>query len=432
MLRVGSLAPLGLGLSSLWATTPAPSSNGAKAKSVILLYMWGGPSHIDTWDPKPNAPVEVRGPFKPIATTVPGLQIGEHFPELAKRAKHYAIIRSMTHTDPAHLSPTHHLLTGRKAAKVNSDADGPSRSDAPCLGAVVQKHFPAGALPSAVTLPWAVAHPAAPGGTAPGQNGGWLGSGYDPFLITGNPNSPKFAVSGLSTAADVPTERLQSRADLCRKLDRTGGSNDANAGLRQKALDLLMAPAVAKAFDLNAETPKMRDAYGRHAHGQSCLLARRLIEAGTKFVTVNWPDDGQAFWDTHGNNFPALKDRLMPPADRAFSALLDDLSTRGLLGETLIVWVGEFGRRPQINNGGREHWPRCYSAVLAGAGIRGGSIYGASDKIAAAPTENPVSPADLTATMYHALGIDPQGLVADRLGREITLTEGTPVRGLFG
>jgi len=395
--------------------------------------MWGGPSQLETWDPKPNAPVEVRGSFKPIATTVPGLQIGEHFPELAKRAKHYAVVRSMTHTDPAHLSPTHHLMTGRKAAKVNSDADGPSRSDAPCLGAMVQKHFPAGALPNAVTLPWAVAHPAAPGGTAPGQNGGWLGTGYDPFLITGNPNSPKFAVAGLAPESEVPMERLQSRAELCRKLDRCGGGNGVDGGLRQKALDLLMAPAVAKAFDLNAESPKLRDAYGRHAHGQSCLLARRLIEAGTKFVAVNWPDDGQAFWDTHGNNFPSLKDRLMPPADRAFAALLDDLSTRGLLDETLVVWVGEFGRAPQINgSAGRDHWPKCYSAVLAGAGIRGGSIYGASDKTAAAPADNPVSPADLTATMYHALGIDPQGIVTDRLGREIARTEGTPLRALFG
>ena len=432
VLRAGSLAPLGLGLTSLLALGESPAAKIAKAKSVILLYMWGGPSHLDTWDPKPDAPVEIRGAFRPIATTVPGLMIGEHFPELAKRAKHYCVVRSMAHTDPAHLSPTHHLMTGRLAAKINSDADGPSRSDAPCLGAMVQKHFPIGALPNAVTLPWAVSHPAAPGGTAPGQNGGWLGTSYDPFLITGNPNAPQFAVAGLAAMADVPTDRLQSRADLCRRLDRSGSPSDSNSGLRQKALDLLMAPAVAKAFDLNLESPKLRDAYGRHSHGQSCLLARRLIEAGTKFVTVNWPDDGQAFWDTHGNNFPSLKDRLMPPADRAFSTLLDDLNDRGLLAETLVVWVGEFGRTPRVVNAGREHWPKCYSAVLAGAGIRGGSIYGASDKTASAPTENRVSPADLTATMYHALGIDPQQLVTDRLGRELTLTEGTPVRGLFG
>ncbi|QEL13438.1 DUF1501 domain-containing protein [Limnoglobus roseus] len=428
VLRAGTLAPLGLGLNSLFAATPSPV---AKAKSVILLYMWGGPSQLDTWDPKPDAPAEVRGLFRPIATTVPGLQISEHFPELAKRAKRYTVIHSMAHTDPAHLSPTHHLLTGRLAGKVNSDADGPKRSDAPCIGAVVQKRFPTGAVPNAVTLPWAVSHPSAPGGQAPGQNAGWLGSGYDPFLVTGNPNSPTFAVGGLTAAPDVPPARLQSRADLCRQLDR-GGPTEANADLRQKAIDLLLAPGVSRAFDLTAESPKTRDAYGRHTHGQSCLLARRLVEAGTKFVTVNWPDDGQNFWDTHGNNFPSLKNRLMPPADRAFAALLDDLTDRGLLDETLVVWVGEFGRTPRVVNAGREHWPRCYSAVVAGGGVRGGTIYGASDKIAAAPAENPVSPADLTATMYHALGIDPQSVVADRLGREITLTEGQPLRAIFG
>ena len=430
ILRAGSLAPLGFGLLPLLGAAPAPK---ARAKSVILLFMWGGPSHIDTWDPKPNAPENVRGLFRPIATTVPGLQIGEHFPELAKRAQRYAVVRSMNHTDPAHLSPTHHLLTGRIAAKVNSDADGPKRSDAPCIGAVVQKRMPGtGAIPAAVTLPWAVSHPSAPGGMAHGQNGGWLGAGYDPFLVSGDPNSPKFAIAGLTAANDLPRDRLRGRGELCRLLDRTGGPTGAHADLRTKALDLLVAPGVSAAFDLSQEAAKVRDRYGRHTHGQSCLLARRLVEAGTKLVTVNWPDDGQSFWDTHGNNFPALKDRLMPPADRAFSALLDDLSERGLLDETLVVWVGEFGRTPRIESAGRQHWPKCYSAVLAGAGILGGSIYGTSDKLGAAPVENPVSPADLTATMYHALGIDPAEMVADRLGREQTLTTGTPLKSLFG
>lgn len=426
IIRAGCLAPLGLSLAPLLAkggVRPAP------AKSVILLYMWGGPSQLDTWDPKPDAPAEVRGEFRAIPTAVPGIRIGEHFPELAKRAKLYTIVRSMSHTDPAHLSPTHHLLTGRLAAKVNSDDDGASRSDAPCVAAVVQKRFPQAGLPAAVTLPWAVSHPSAPGGKAPGQHAGWLGAGYDPFLVTGDPNAPGFAVAGLSHAPDVPPARLRSRADLCQALDRSGGANTAN---RQQAFDLLLAPATARAFDLSAEPPTVRDKYGRHPHGQSCLLARRLVEAGTRFVTVNWPDDGQSFWDTHGDNFPSLKNRLMPPADRAFAALLDDLAGRGLLDETLVVWVGEFGRAPRAANGGRDHWPRCYSAVLAGGGVRGGAVYGASDRIAALPAENPVSPADLTATMYHALGIDPTAMVTDRLGREVPLTDGRPIRALFG
>jgi len=432
MLRVGALAPLGLGLSGVLQARAGAAPKG-RAKSVILLFMWGGPSHIDTWDPKPDAPVEVRGAFGSIATTVPGLRIGEHFPRLATRAHQYAVVRSMTHTDPAHLSPVHHLMTGRVAKKPNSDADGASRTDAPCLGAVVQKLLPsADAIPPAVTLPWAVSHPAAPGGTAPGQNGGWLGAGFDPFLVTGNPNAPAFGVAGLRAPGDVPTDRLKGRAVLSRLLDRTGGPSDGFTDLQGKALDLLLAPAVSTAFDLTREPVAVRDKYGRHAHGQSCLLARRLIEAGTRLVTVNWPDDGHAFWDTHGNNFPSLKTRLMPPADVAFAALLDDLTARGLLDETLVVWVGEFGRTPRVEGDGRQHWPKCYSAVLAGGGVRGGAVYGTSDKIGAQPATNPVSPPDLTATIYHALGIDPETEINDPTGRPWKLADGTPLRQLFG
>ena len=286
-------------------------------------------------------------------------------------------------------------------------------------------------MPTAVTRPWAVSHPAAPGGTAPGQNGGWFGPAFDPFLVTGNPNSPDFRVAGLTGPTDVPAERLGARAGLLEHLERANTGGETHASLRRKALDLLGSPVVSKAFDLSNESAATRDRYGRHSHGQSCLLARRLVEAGSRLVTVNFPDDGQAFWDTHGNNFPALKDRLMPPADMGFSALLEDLDTRGMLKETLVIWVGEFGRTPRIDNGGRQHWPRCYSAVLAGGGVRGGTVYGSSDKIGAYPSENPVSPADLTATMYHTLGIDPETPTSDRLGRPLPLTEGKALTGLF-
>lgn len=431
VLRAGSLAPFGLGVLDLLApqalAVPEPRTN-----AVILLFMWGGPSHLDTWDPKPDAPGEIRGSFQTIATSVPGIRIGEHFPRLAKQANRYAIVRSMTHSDVAHLSPVHHLMTGRLAAKVNSDADGASRSDSPCMGAVVQKLLPStDAMPRSVTLPWAVSHPSAPGGTAPGQNAGWLGAGFDPFLVTGNPNSPQFAVAGLTSAPDVSSARLQDRAELTRRLDRDPRSSDYR-GLHSKALDLLLSPAVSSAFNLSQESSAMRDRYGRHPHGQSCLLARRLIEAGSRLVTVNWPDDGQSFWDTHGNNFPSLKTRLMPPADAAFSTLIDDLTDRGLFDETLVVWIGEFGRTPKVENGGRQHWPHCYSAVLAGGGTRGGIVYGSSDKIGAYPSGKPVSPADITATIYHALGIDPGSTITDRLDRTIALTEGKPLKDLFG
>jgi Protein of unknown function (DUF1501) len=428
----GTLGPVGLGLIDLLGTSRAAASSQRRANSVILLFMWGGPSHLDTWDMKPNAPLEVRGPFRTIATNVPGLNISEHFPRLATRAHNYTIVRSMTHTDPAHLSPVHHLMTGRVAPKPNSDADGASRFDAPCLGAVVRKLSPGnGPLPTAVTLPWAVSHPSAPGGVAPGQSGGWLGPAFDPFLVTGNLNSASFRVAGLQGPADVSKDRLLTRSGLLQTLDLSTAQSGSYGQLRHKALDLLASPKVLTAFDLTLESAATRDKYGRHAHGQSCLMARRLVEAGTRLVTVNFPDDGQAFWDTHGNNFPSLQKRLMPPADQGFAALLDDLEARGLLDETLVVWVGEFGRTPRIENGGRQHWPRCYSAVLAGGGVRGGSVYGSSDKIAAYPAENPVSPADLTATMYHALGIDPETPTADRLGRPLPLTEGRPVQAIF-
>ncbi|HEY3789710.1 MAG TPA: DUF1501 domain-containing protein [Urbifossiella sp.] len=433
VLQLGSLAPFGCGLLDVLAPQAAgAAAASAHAKSVILLFMWGGPSHLDTWDPKPDAPKEIRGQFQSNQTSVPGIRVGEYFPKLAAQAKRYAVVRSMNHTDPAHLSPVHHLMTGRLAPKVNSDSDGASRADAPCLGAVVQKLRPTtAAIPTAVTLPWAVSHPSAPGGTAPGQNAGWLGAGLDPFLVTGNPNSASFAVPGLSSPREVPAERLHNRAELSRLLDRGAGHGDYT-GLRAKALDLLLAPSVSRAFDLSRESRATRSMYGRHPHGQSCLLARRLIEAGTRLVTVNWPDDGQAFWDTHGNNFPSLKTRLMPPADAGFSALIDDLTERGLFDETLVVWVGEFGRTPRVEGNGRQHWPQCYSAVLAGGGIRGGMVYGSSDKIGAYPAEKPVSPADLTATIYHALGIDTEAPIADRLGRLQLLTEGKPLKELFG
>ena len=432
VLRAGSLAPLGFGLTDVLRARADAAPKG-RARSVILLFMWGGPSHLDTWDPKPDAPVEVRGAFGSIATTVPGLRISEHFPRLATRAHQYAVVRSMTHTDPAHLSPVHHLMTGRVALKPNSDADGASRRDAPCLGAVVQKLLPSpSAIPPAVTLPRPVSHTAAPAGTARGQNGGWLGNGFDPFLVTGNPNQPTFAVAGLRASGDVSTERLRGRAELSRLLDRTGGPSGGYTDVQSKALDLLLSPAVSTAFDLSRETAVVRDKYGRHAHGQSCLLARRLIEAGTRLVTVNWPDDGQTFWDTHGNNFPSLKNRLMPPADVGIAALLDDLIARGLLDETLVIWVGEFGRTPRVEGGGRQHWPQCYSAVLAGGGVRGGAVFGSSDKIGAHPATNPVAPPDLTATVYHALGIDPVTEIQGP-GRALPwkIADGTPLQQLF-
>jgi uncharacterized protein (DUF1501 family) len=438
-LCVGGLGVLGLGLSGLLAGQAAAGSTSrprtaGKAKSCILLFMWGGPSQLDTWDPKPDAPAEVRGEFRPIATNVPGTIVSEHFPRLANLADKYAIIRSMTHDDPAHLSSVHHILTGRQAPHVKSDADPPSRHDSPTIGSALARLQPTdAAIPPFVTMPWIVSHPAAPGGKAPGQNAGWLGAAYDPFVLTADPSASNFTIPQLRRAADVSVERLAARRQLLAGLNTTSTSGSGLDDSLHKAMDLLTSDAASRAFDLSREPAPVRDRYGRNIHGQCVLLARRLIEAGVRLVCVNWHQDNQTFWDTHNNNFPGLKNRLMPPADQALSALLDDLSQRGLLDETLVVWVGEFGRSPRINQkqAGREHHPGCYSAVLAGGGVRGGQIYGRSDRIAASPMENPVSPADLAATIYHGLGISADTTVQDREGRPAALTEGSPITALF-
>jgi hypothetical protein len=440
ILCAGSLSVFGLGISDLLAAASTPSANTqtepsfGKAKACIVLFMWGGPSQLDTWDPKPDAPSEVRGEFRPISTRVPGLRISEHLPRLAQRADRYAVIRSMTHDDPAHLSSVHHVLTGRHAPKVKSDADPPSRRDSPHIGSVLAYLRPTQqTLPSFVTLPWLVSHPAAPGGLAPGQNAGWLGQAYDPFVVTGNAKSATFQVAGLSLPADLTMQRLQARQGLLGLLDDSKIDSGSYSAFQHKAISLVGSASARRAFALDQETDQVRDRYGRNVHGQGLLLARRLVEAGVRLVQVNWHQDHHNFWDTHGDNFNRLKRDLMPPADQGLAALLDDLQQRGMLDDTLVVWVGEFGRKPQITpgNAGREHHPWCYSAVLAGGGIAGGQVYGKSDAFAARPAENPVTPADLAATVYHALGISPAMALEDREGRIVTLTEGSPVVRLF-
>jgi hypothetical protein len=345
----------------------------------------------------------------------------------------------MSHDDAAHLSTAHRVLTGHIAPTPFSDAAGPSPRDWPHLGAILSRLRPtAGAIPTAVNMPWTVMHPAAPGGKAPGQDAGWLGKGFDPFHLDGDPNAAGFEVQGLGLPVGISSERFACRRLLFERLAgfARGAETSPQSWDRhqQRALDALVSSEARGAFDIAREDPRIRDRYGRHIHGQCLLLARRLVEAGVGLVTVNWHNDGNFFWDTHGNNFNQLKDRLMPPADQGFAALLEDLDVRGLLEETLVVWVGEFGRTPRINraNSGREHWPHCYSAVLAGAGVRGGAVIGASDRWAAYPASDPVSPEDLGATILHALGVDPATHVKDAIGRPLLINEGTPLVPLFG
>lgn len=437
VLHAGALSALGLGLSdfgSLLSSAGAAGLNSTSsgqlrsrpAKACIFLFMWGGPSQLETFDLKPDAPDEVRGDFKPTQTKVPGLHIAEHFQKLSKLMDKVSIVRSLSHSDPAHLSSGHATLTGNLAPVVKSDADPPSPKDSPHLGSLISKLKPAdGGLPSFVHMPWKALHPAAPGGVAPGQHGGWLGASYDGMLLSGDPNHPDWKPQGLTLPANISLERLQSRVELMRRLgvQRRAFENAAQTAAfndqQQQAFNMLSSNAVQSAFDITQEDDATRDRYGRNIHGQCVLMARRLVEHGVPLVSVNWHNDGRNFWDTHGDNFNRLKNDLIPPADAALSALLEDLDQRGMLEETIVVWVGEFGRKPQItaNNAGREHWPFCYSGLIAGGGFKGGHVYGKSDRHAAYPAENPVSPQDFATTILHAMGIPTDLTLLDRENR---------------
>ncbi len=440
VLQAGAVGWLGLGLPQLLAAQEQRGTPG-KAKRCILLFMWGGPSQLDTFDMKPDAPVEIRGEFQAIDTSVPGLRICEHFQRIAPLMDRVALVRSLAHNDPAHLSSAHATLTGHRAPVLFSDADPPSSKDTPHLGSVVAKLQPAAkALPSFVTMPWLAYHPAAPGGQAPGQHGGWLGKQYDPMLLAGDPNAENWGVPELQLRDGVDLTRLEHRASLLKHLSVERARWEANPtattmdGLRDKACQLLLSSQTHEAFDLSRESPETRDRYGRNTHGQCVLLARRLLEHGVPLVNVNWHNDGSNFWDTHGNNFRRLKNDLIPPSDQALAALLTDLEERGMLEDTIVAWVGEFGRRPQITagNAGREHWPFCYVGLLAGGGIRGGAVYGESDSRAAYPARDPVTPQDFAATIYQALGIPSDITLPDNLGRPLRVCEGTPIMPLFG
>lgn len=444
LLQAGTLGTLGFGLPQFLAARALANDSAGpgfgRAKACIFIFAWGGPSQLDTFDLKPDAPAEVRGEFKPIPTSVPGLQFCEHFGQLAQRADRMALIRSLHHDDPAHLSSGHLTVTGHLAPIVKSDQDPPSGSDTPQIGSVIAKLRPnSGGLPTSVMMPWKVFHPAAPGGQAPGQHGGWLGKAYDPFLVTGDPSQPNWAVSELSLPEGMSPQRLENRRDLLAAIDRGRARLDGAAGaalteFQQQAFGMLSSGATRHAFDLGQEPDAVRDRYGRNIHGQCVLLARRLAEHGVPLITVNWHNDGRNFWDTHGDNFNRLKNDLIPPTDQALSALLDDLAERDMLDETIVAWVGEFGRNPKITaaNAGREHWPYCYSGLLAGGGIRGGTVYGASDAQAAYPHEFPVPPQDYVATLYHALGISPETMLPDPLGRPLRFCTGEPLLPLFG
>lgn len=445
LLKIGALAPLGLGLPSLLAAAPARSRPAAKAsfgraKRCLLIYMWGAPSHIDLFDMKPEAPIEIRGEFQPIPTKVPGIQICEHLPHLARQTDKMAFIRSLTHSDNNHSTSAHWMLTGHKHA-LSAENFGASETDFPHIGSVLSKLHPSeGSLPTFVALPETIATTA--GFVTPGQSGGILGRRYDPFRINQRPDLPDFQVENLLPVSGLDTERIQSRATLARQFDsfraRLIASSEAAefTAFQQQALDLVTSPKARQAFDLSAEPAPLRDRYGRRSFGQSLLLARRLLEAGVELVTVYWHKEDPkmvANWDTHTDNFSYLRD-LLPRVDQPLATLLDDLSQRGMLDDTLVVWLSEFGRTPKVNtsNAGRDHWGLCNSIWLAGGGIPGGQVYGSSDKSAAEPATNPVSPPDLSATLYHLLGLEPRSVIHDSLDRPFLISEGQVLHRLIG
>jgi hypothetical protein len=441
VLRAGGLGVLGLALGDLLATKASAASEtkatGGKAKSCIVLVLMGGPPQHSTWDPKPDAPAEVRGEIGPIATNVAGVQFGALMPKLATMADKLAVLRAVSTGDNAHSSSGYYMMTGRPHAPMNFENANPGPpNDWPNIGSVVGRlTSPRGELPRTVRLPCHIFN--TDGSVWPGQTAGFLGKSADPGLFRCEPASKDYHIPEFSLPVEMPVERLSQRRSLLDQfnqqvaaVDRSGKLGEYD-GLTQRAYHLLSSPQARGALDLAAESAPSRERYGQSQFGQSCLLARRLIEAGVRLVQVNWhrgPDEpsDNPCWDSHTNETQRLKEVLIPPMDSAFSALLTDLQERGLLDETLVLCLSEFGRTPRFNGrAGRDHWGSVFSVALAGGGIRGGVIHGTSDKLGAYPQDGLVKPEDITATILHCLGIAPETEIHDALGRPFAASRGT-------
>jgi hypothetical protein len=439
MLHIGGLGLFGLSLPKmLRAQSAAP-----RAKSCIVLFLMGGPPQHETWDPKPEAAADVRGPFGPIATSVPGIQISELMPRLAERMDKIAILRALSTGDNAHSSSGYYMMTGMPHQPMNFENGNPGApNNWPTLGAIVQKvrgnHGP---MPTAMRLPHRIFN--TDGSVWPGQDSGFLGKAADPWLLRCEPGSATMRVSEFSLAADLPSGRLDDRRRLLGAVNQQMDAADRFGQLErydrntQQAFDMLRTAQAGHAFDLEREPAAVRDRYGRSPFGQSVLLSRRLIEAGVSLVQVNWyrgpnePSDNPC-WDSHADEPNRLRNVLVPPTDQAFSALLDDLSQRGRLDETLVVCMAEFGRTPRYNGrAGRDHWGAVFSVALAGGGIRGGVVHGASDRIGAQPRDGRVRPEDLTATIFHCLGHAPDTEIHDNVNRPIPISRGQVVRQIL-
>ncbi len=443
-ISVGSMGMLGLTLPRLFAAEQSPEKLVARAKSVIFLYQFGGPSHVDTLDMKMDAPDGIRSKYGQIDTALPGLRICEHLPETAKVMDKVTLVRTVHHSMKNHNSAAYHALTGY-SPPVDDIRLKDSIELSPGYGSVVD-HL----APNAKTMPTFVALPCVcrDGSVTPGQHASFLGKKHDPLLITSDPNASDFKLPELSLPSNLTPDRLQNRREMQRLVNQQARLLEQSAAARgideyyDRALAMLGSTKVRDAFDLSQESATLRDAYGRTTYGQSCLLARRLVESGVKFVNVYFDQsiggrsttDGG--WDTHGfedtRMYPILKARHLPLTDHTLPVLLNDLDQHGLLDSTLIVWMGEFGRTPKINaNISRDHWPFCYTVLLAGGGIKRGYIHGASDKHGAYPDRDAVPLGDLAATMFAALGIDPQAELHDKLNRPLAAANGKPVWSVF-
>jgi Protein of unknown function (DUF1501) len=425
LLQIGGLGLLGVTLPRLLESQARAASSGIvpKADACILLFLNGGPSHLDMWDMKPGAPDGIRGEFSPIATSLSDYQVSEHMPRLARHMHRATIVRSMHHgVNNSHAAAVYASLTGHDRGEIGG---GTQPTDYPSTGSLVSLlRPPAVPVLSHVTLPY-MTKEGAGGPPQPGFFGGFLGHARDPLFVLRDPNAKDFAVPELTLQADISAQRLEVRRALYEQLQSNvsaqfGGNSAASmSAFQARAIDLLTAPATQRAFQISREPDKVRDDYGRNIYGQSVLLARRLIEAGTRVVTISWAPDANATWDTHGSNFVSLKNVLLPQLDAACSRLVSDLDQRGLLERTIVAVFGDFGRSPKINgsNAGRDHWNYCYSLMMIGGGFQKGLVYGTSDRIGAFPASNALMPGDVVSTMYHLLGIPHDGQVRDAFGR---------------
>ena len=441
-LRVGTAGVVGATLPFTGRKTVAAESGTGRAKSVLIVLLSGGPSQLDTLDPKPDAPAEIRGAFSTIGTTTPGIAVCEHLPKLAQQTQRWSIVRSLAHGEHNHLLATHVALTGRPTPipRGGSDLDRvESRNDFPNFAAALDFVHPRhDGVPTGVSLPnYLIEGPL----TWPGQYAGFLGPRHDPWQINHDPNDANFRIDSLSLQPGVTAPRLQSRRELLEDLNRSRSSvsdsgRATSFGEQQDlAFSLLTSARVAQAFQLNQEAASVRDRYGRNKFGQSLLLSRRLIEAGVPIIQATM--GAVQTWDTHVDNWGQLKNTLLPQLDQGLAALTDDLTTTGLLDQTLVIVMGEFGRTPRISTlpgetvPGRDHWAHAYSALFAGAGVRGGQVVGQSDAIAAYPVSRSWSPADVCTTLFDALGVSHDVSVMDPLGRPNHLLNGTVISPLY-